>query len=350
MSKALEEFILDFGIDPESQIPKYKQVVNYLISGIEKGKIGVGSRIPSINELSEEFYLSRDTVEKAYTYLRQRKVIKSVKGKGYYVSQATPLNQISVCLIFNKISAYKKIVFHSIVQELGARASVDLYVHHCNPALFKSILHKKLTEYDYFVVMPHFEEVTTDIVQTIKRIPADKLVVIDKYVPQLDDYGCGAVYQNFKNDIFKTLEGMLDTLKKYKRMVLVFPPDEVYPYPKEIVEGFQLFCHTNAVPFAILDEFTAGKTVLHKKDAFIVIEDSDLVNLIKETQHRKWRIGRDVGILSYNETPLKEVLANGITVLSTDFKKMGQRTAQMILRDSFQKVENPFSLIRRKSF
>lgn len=350
MGKALEEFILNFGIDPDSQIPKYKQVVNYLLAGIEKGKISVGSRIPSINELSEEFYLSRDTVEKAYTYLRQRKVIKSVKGKGYYVSQAAPLNQISVCLIFNKISAYKKIVFHAIVHELGAQASVDLYVHHCNPALFKSILHKKLTEYDYFVMMPHFEEVTTDIVQTIKRMPPDKLVVIDKYLPQLDDYGCGAVYQNFKSDIFKTLEGMLDTLKRYKRLVLVFPTDEVYPYPKEIAEGFRLFCQTYDIPYAVADEFICGKTELRKMDAFIVIEDSDLVNLLKESQHRKWRIGRDIGILSYNDTPLKEVLANGITVISTDFKKMGQRAAQMILRNSFQKVENPFSLIRRKSF
>jgi DNA-binding transcriptional regulator YhcF (GntR family) len=350
MGKSLEDFILNFGIDQDSQIPKYKQVVNYLMSNIEKGKILVGSRIPSINELSEEFYLSRDTVEKAYTYLRERKVIKSVKGKGYYVSQTSTLNQINVCLIFNKISAYKKIVFNFIVQELGARASVDLYVHHCNPALFKSILYKKINEYDYFVLMPHFEEITTDIIQTIKRIPANKLVVIDKYLPQLDDYGCGAVYQNFKNDIFKTLEAMLETLKKYKRLQLVFPTDEIYPYPKEIVEGFRLFCQTYDMPFIVSDEFNAEKSELSRKDIFVVIEDSDLVSLIKEAQQRKWQIGRDLGILSYNDTPLKEVLANGITVISTDFKKMGQRTAQMILRNNFQKVENPIALIRRKSF
>jgi DNA-binding transcriptional regulator YhcF (GntR family) len=350
MSGAMEDFIMDFGIDPESQIPKYKQVVNYLISSIEKGKLSIGSRIPSINELSEEFYLSRDTVEKAYTYLRQRKIIKSVKGKGYYVSHTPTLNQLNVCLIFNKLSAYKKIIFQSIVQELGPQASVDLYIHHCNPALFKSILHKNLTEYDYFIIMPHFEEMTTDILQTIKRIPESKLIILDKEIPQLADYNCGAVYQNFRLDIFKTLELLTETLSRYKRLVLVFPTDEAYPYPNEIQEGFKLFCQTYDIPFAIVDEFISGKTHYYKKDVFIVIEDSDLVGLIKETKERKWRIGRDIGILSYNETPLKDVLADGITVISTDFKKMGQRTAQMIRKNNFQKVENPFLLIRRKSF
>ena len=61
-------------------------------------------------------------------------------------------------------------------------------------------------------------------------------------------------------------------------------------------------------------------------------------------------IGKDVGIISYNETVLKEVLADGITVISTDFRFMGERLADMLLKGEKVKVKNPFSMIRRKSF
>lgn len=36
---------------------------------------------------SEEFYLSRDTVEKAYNILKERNVISSIRGKGYYITR-----------------------------------------------------------------------------------------------------------------------------------------------------------------------------------------------------------------------------------------------------------------------
>jgi len=51
-------------IDSESEIPKYKQVVDLFVSDIEAGIFRQGQRIPSINETSEELLLSRDTVEK----------------------------------------------------------------------------------------------------------------------------------------------------------------------------------------------------------------------------------------------------------------------------------------------
>ena len=51
-------------INHDSEIPKYKQVVNLILSDIEAGIFKKGQRIPSINETSEELFLSRDTVEK----------------------------------------------------------------------------------------------------------------------------------------------------------------------------------------------------------------------------------------------------------------------------------------------
>ena len=67
-------------IDEGSKIPKYQQVVDTIVSDIELGIVKVGDKIPSINETSEEYYLSRDTVEKAYKILRKRGIITAVRN------------------------------------------------------------------------------------------------------------------------------------------------------------------------------------------------------------------------------------------------------------------------------
>ena len=61
------------------------------------------------------------------------------------------------------------------------------------------------------------------------------------------------------------------------------------------------------------------------------------------------RIGEQVGIISYNETPLKKIILNGITTISTDFRKMGEMVAELVLSKELKHLEVPFHLIRRPS-
>ena len=77
--------------------------------------------------------------------------------------------------------------------------------------------------------------------------------------------------------------------------------------------------------------------------------EHDLVSLIKKTKEENLRVGKDIGILSYNENPLKEILLDGITVMSTDFWGMGEKAAKMILNNDLSHFENPFRLIVRHS-
>ena len=82
----------------------------------------------------------------------------------------------------------------------------------------------------------------------------------------------------------------------------------------------------------------------------MIIEENDLVNLIKKARQIKGlNIGKNLGILSYNETPLKEVLQKGITVITTDFSAMGKLTADMILSKEGKKIKNEFKVIVRES-
>jgi len=77
--------------------------------------------------------------------------------------------------------------------------------------------------------------------------------------------------------------------------------------------------------------------------------DRDLVQIIEKASVCNFTIGKDVGLISYNDTPLKKVVANGITTISTDFSEMGKILAAMILNNSKENIENKSQLILRNS-
>src|SRR3954470_4976795 len=114
-------------IDYESATPKYLQLANSIVKAIGEGKIKKDETLPSINELSFEFEISRDTAEKGYKYLKKIGLLGSVPGKGYFVKNATTEQRLKIFLLFNKLSAHKKMMYDAFVQTLGNTAAIDFY-------------------------------------------------------------------------------------------------------------------------------------------------------------------------------------------------------------------------------
>ena len=345
MNKFMPQFPVQLYIDEESKVPKYRQIIDSILKDVDTGILLRGQRIPSINELSEEYYLARDTVEKAYNELRQRGIIESVRGKGYYIRSTETEKSLRILMIFNKISAYKKMVYNAFRKTICPEAVVDLRIHHHNADLLHSFVEGHLGNYGYFVVMPHFYEDMPKAMEVLRKIPPHKLLILDRNIENL---GCehAAVYQDFALDIYEALESGMDLMVKYHKLILAFP--ESIPYPTEIVTGFRNFCKAEAFDYEIVSEIEED-TPIRAGEAYVVIEETDLASLVKKCRAEGLTIGRDVGIVSFNDTPLKEILANGITVLSTDHERMGELAARMIMERSQAKVRNPYALIRRKS-
>jgi hypothetical protein len=155
-----------------------------------------------------------------------------------------------------------------------------------------------------------------------------------------------AVYQDFEKDINAALQEATGLLRKYNRMVYVNPG--MVPYPPEIMKGFQYFCRMNDFDYTVTEGMDLH-TPVQPGEVYVVIEETDLVTLIKHCRNQKLKVGRDVGIISYNETPLKEILQDGITVISTDHECMGRTAARLIMEKKQGFVKNPFTLIKRKS-
>ncbi|GAB3527609.1 GntR family transcriptional regulator [Pontibacter brevis] len=331
-------------IDASSATPKYLQVVNAIIADIEAGVLKLGERVPSINETSEMYYLSRDTIEKAYKVLRKKGVISSVKGKGCYISETFSPDKMRVLLLFNKLSAYKKSVYYSILKTLGEDAVVDLHIHHYDGKICENLVKESAGKYHYYVIMPHFTTNLEAATQVIKNIPQEKLVLLDKNIENYKG-NCAAVYQDFERDIRSALHSGKDLLSKYKKFVLVYPKDVSYPI--EIVKGFRHFCREVSMEHTVVN--CVHEEPLSAGTAFIVLEESDLANLIMETRAKGLTLGKEVGLISYNDTPLKNILDNGITVISTDHERMGETAGNLMKHKLREKVHNPFTLIRRSS-
>ena len=340
-------------INENSRIPKYRQIVDSIIENISGGKLKIDDKIPSINMLSEEFYLSRDTVEKAYNILKERNIIVSVKGKGYYISKTKLISKINIVFLINKLSSYKLRIYNSFVTALAGTVHTDLHIYHCDETLFLNLLKKSASGYDYYLIMPHFKTTslrhasfTEEVVKALDAIPKHKLIILDNNLIKLKgEYS--EIYQDFENDIYHALKQGWEKIKRYRKAILVYPLKSVYPYPKRIMHGFRKFCVEMKLEFEIIDEIYEDM-VLRKGDLFVTIGEMDLVSLVRQVRDQEIKLGQDIGIISYNETPLKDLL--GISVISTDFRHMGEAAAKMIIdKKSGEKVKNPFQFIDRQS-
>lgn len=333
-------------IKEESKVPKYRQIVDSIMTAIENRTLKVNDRLPSVNELLVAFDISRDTVVHAYEYLKKIKVIESVPGKGFYVINDQLALKARIFLIFNKLSPHKKIIFDSFAKTLGDKATIDFFVYNNSFRHFKDLLLEgKKRNYTHFVVICHFEEGGYDILNFLKdEIPPEKLVVLDKRIEGLSDKAA-SVYQDFENNIYTALIELNPSLKKYKKIGLLLRKKTYHP--AEIKKGFIRFCGEFAYEYEVINQ--PDSLEIEKNTAYINLQENDLVILLKKLSETKFRLGSDVGIISYNDTPIKEILRDGITVISTDFENLGSKAARLILEKETRQIENPFYVIPRKS-
>lgn len=81
---------LNFIISNNSEKPIYQQIKNEIINSISNDELKENDMLPSIRNLAKDLRISILTVKKAYDELEQEAYIKTVQGKGTFV---TPRNK-----------------------------------------------------------------------------------------------------------------------------------------------------------------------------------------------------------------------------------------------------------------
>ncbi|WP_432711845.1 GntR family transcriptional regulator [Pedobacter sp.] len=340
----INAFLSYLQVDEYSAVPKYLQLTQSVLTAIQDGFLKKHDTLPSINELSYELEISRDTAERGYKHLKNLGILGSIPGKGYYIRSETYQQKLNICLIFNKLSNHKKIIYDAFVEALGTNVAMDFYVYNNDFNVFKDLLSSKSEQYSHYVIIPHFKQAGVEEYEILNTIPKNKLILMDKKIAGITGEYAG-IYENFEADIYKALQEALVPLAKYHTLKMVFPKNSYFPL--EITSGFAAFCEDYGFKHKVVNDL--HNESINKGEVFINLMEDDLVTLIERIQLLNLQIGKDVGLISYNETPLKRVILNGITTISTDFKKMGYMAAKLILENSKKQLEVPFYLTLRAS-
>lgn len=328
-------------LDDKPSYSKHERFVEGIINAINEKIISVGDPLPSVNSMISGLGYARETVIKGYRELQSRGLIESKNRLGYFVTDDNTRQSLNVALFMYTIDTFQEQFYRNFRDELGPDVHVDVFFHHGNIEVFETMFSLvRNRHYGMYVISPIHHPRTRELLNTI---PRQKLLMFDRYEPLEGDFNY--VVQEFENASCAIFEQLADVIRKFGQMVFYHNPDSLFP--PEIVRSFQRFLKKHHIKGKVLREYERGS--VEKGVVYYVNDNADLWNLLRDCSAKKIKPGKDIGILSHNDEPVKEIVGNGITTYSVSFSDMGKRAARAVIsREPIREVL-PTKLIRRNS-
>lgn len=115
---------------------KYSVFTNMIESGISKGLLKAGDKLPSIRSVKAEYNLSTTSVQSGYDYLVSKGLVKSIPRSGYIIAEylkeivpSTALNTIVKDAVFReKVMLTSKRLEHSESVSLNVATPADIFI------------------------------------------------------------------------------------------------------------------------------------------------------------------------------------------------------------------------------
>lgn len=321
-------------------LSKHDQVVNGILNAIQKKTLMQGDMLPSVNNLINEFGFARETIAKAYKDLVKRGIIESRNRVGYYVSNSNIKQHLKVALVLFAFDAFQETFYKVFRSKLGKGVHIDVFFHHNNIDVLDSTIQNIRGRYGMYVVAPIPHVRTAQILETL---PMDHFLMIDRYEKINGDHSY--IAQEFERSSFNAFVELHKIIKKYKGMIYYHRP--AADTPIEILRAYKSFVKKYSIKSEIRAEYNPG--TLEKGKVHFTINNTELWSMLKDCKMKGWIPGKDVGILSHNDEVAKELIFDGITTYSADFKVMADKAAEFVLKRKKIQEIIPTVLIRRNS-
>ena len=328
--------MVEFKINPLSEIPKFQQLVDQVVNALAENRLFEGDQLPSVNQVCKQYQLSRDTVFKAYGILKEQGIVDSVPNKGYFVAREGR----KVFLFLDTLKAYKEVLYGEFVKHLNKDTLADVHFHHYNSDVFRKLITESRGRYSKYIIMPFDHK---GVESLINMLPPEKTLIIDwdlnfENVPN-------KLYQNFGAPVTEALLEADHLIRKYAKKIMVYPAFTNHPY--QTVESFEMYCNSKGYEYSVLRN--PDELIVRAGDMYFSVSDRMLGEILEQCREKRLEPGVDVGILSYNETPMKKFIYKGISVITTDFKMMGQKAALFANQDVKMDLCVPTKIIFRES-
>ena len=318
------------------QSSKVTQLADLISQAISMREFLEGDSLPSINELSRRYGVSRDTVFKAFSDLRERGIIDSTPRKGYFVTgQVT-----NVLLLLDQYTPFKETLYNSFAKHLPVNYKVDLLFHQYNERLFSTIVRESVGKYNKYVVMNFDNERFS---ASLNKISPARLLLLDfgKFEKERYSYVC----QDFDESFYGALQRLDDRFSSYRKFVFLFPSS--LKHPQSSKDYFFRFCQDYNLSGSVEEDVENLK--VEKDTAYLAIKQQDVVKVVKQGRLAGLKCGKDFGLLAYNDIPSYEVIDEGITALTIDWQQMGNEVARFVLDNAVVQKYLPTEVRLRNS-
>lgn len=325
---------------PNETLSKSEQIIASVTEAVRSGELTPGQAVPSINVTAQTFGVARKTVVRAYDKLKQAGLIGSRPKTGFFVINDQPSQKRKVLLIIHSFDGHWETLYNSFRKQVNDVCEIDIYFHHYNIKVLDLLITRNVADYDLFIISS-FDH--PQVGRVVGRIPAYKVLLISRK-DRLDD-SYNYIIQDFFKGTYNALKLAHHSLNKYKKVILSFPGKGGHSLT--LKEGFTSYCDEFGLEYAIVNSL--DELEIRKGEAYLTINDNDLIHLLKVCKEKNWQLGKDVGVLSYNETPLKQVIRDGISVISCNFLLMAEQIAAFIKERKSAKEIIPIEFIERNS-
>ena len=159
----------------------------------------------------------------------------------------------------------------------------------------------------------------------------------------------GTVYQDYATDAALGLSMAAEELRPFRKLNVIISQSSLYhAYACQSISDF---CKANKI--SCVFHSNVSPRIVHAGEVYLIVNgqlDMDLINLVRVARAKNLKPGKDFRIIVYNDSPIREIVLDGLTTISTDFEQMGRLAAEMILDNTPRKVKCDFRMIRRGTF
>lgn len=340
---------------------KYYTLMEQLREEIVSGKIKPGDKLPSENEMSQEYRISRHTVRKALSILENEGYIRAEHGKGTYcIKRGKQTSSKNIGVITTYISDY---IFPRLIQGIDNVLTEGGY-----SIILKNTGNSRRREAECL------EDILTKDIDGLIIEPSKSEIYcrnIDKY-QVLDQRGIPyvfiqGIYPQMKDKphiLMDDVEGGYLLTKHltdlgHKYILGVFKADDTQGngrhkgYVEALQESGIPYNPDKVIWFHTEDKAVKPKSVLNdllnKKepiDAIVCYNDQIAIEIIEFLNSRGLRVPEDISITGYDNSFMAESGGVKLTTISHPKEKLGEMAAELLL-EKLAGIEDKDSKVAR---
>ena len=319
-----------------NSLPKYLQVRNELYDRIQNGYLRKGDKLPSEQELCEEFSVSALTIRRALTELSNEGFVARIKSKGSFISDPGGSGIIALILAAEDYgdSSYMKIIQGA--QKIAAEHEYSLIVEWGNKNLeYERLIIQKTIDrkVEGILIYPYDPVRSRENYRLIEDVGIP-YTVIDRY--DMDSKCHTVSSDNYRGGVLAANEllslGHTRIVFAAYHFFLSSEQERFDGYSAAMRQAGVMVSHEHLLSDRSLDYSELSRRILSREvTAVFCCNDRLAFKLMRGLLDLGVRVPEDVSIIGFDDWGAPSGLPIGLTTVRQDFTGIGTLAAKLLI-------------------